>query len=128
MTMWRWLPLAIVLLLGPGPVSALDITTCGVTVPRGEVGTVQADLACQPGDIHAVALEDRAVLQLSGHTISNPAHFSSGAAIRCITDNDAAGDGIDIRSHRRPRLFNTTCGRSGMDAEPFGDWDVCAND
>ena len=47
--------------------SAMDIATCGVTVPAGETGTLLADLACVPGDLHAVALENRTVLADEGH-------------------------------------------------------------
>lgn len=272
-TMSRWV--LAVLVLGATGAWALDITTCSVTVPSGETGVLQVDLDCQPGDLHAVALEDRAALDLNGHTVTNPRHFASGAAVRCfgrctvvgpglisggpfrefdgiradasllpahpvrlelrdltidatrigiegnvagaavratnvtvtncdpygfyvprvraedvtatgsdigvyarslralnlnasdnvsygvyalrtvvaqgliatnnveegvrsdgrlrlvdstVTGNDAAGEGIDIESARRPRLENTTCGRSEMTGPPFGDWDVCTND
>lgn len=273
--MAKWI-LATVLVLGAAEAWALDITSCGATVPRGEIGVLSVDLVCQPGDIHAVALEHRATLDLNGHAISNPGHFASGAAVRChgrctvvgpglisgaptrqfdgiradgslvphpplrlevrdltidatriglegnvspapfvratnvavtnsesygfyiprvvaedvtatgnyigvyalslqtvnlnasdnrnygvyairrlvarglvatnnveegilaeggirlvdstVIGNDASGDGFDIESTRRPRLKNTTCGRSVMTEPPFGDWDVCAND
>ena len=43
-----------------------------------------------------------------------------------LTGNNAAGAGIDVRSLRKPRLINTTCGRS---ADNDGaTWAVCAND
>jgi hypothetical protein len=267
--------IAALFVFGAAGAWALDITSCYVTVPANEIGVLQADLACQPGDFHAVALENGSTLELNGHTISNPGHFASGAAVRChgrcvvvgpglisgaparefdgiradaslvphpplrlelhdltidstrvgidgparnpfvratnvtvsnsalygfyiarvhaenvtatgseigvysatlkavnlnasnnaaygvyvlrsllatglvvtdnagegiladgrirlvdstVTGNDIGGEGIDIESARRPRLINTTCGRSERTTPPFGDWDICAND
>ena len=79
----RCVPAAVLMLLARAAF-AMDIATCGVSVPSGEIGTLTADLACAPGDLHAVALEDRATLALNGHTISNPGGFGSGAAVRCF--------------------------------------------
>lgn len=44
-----------------------------------------------------------------------------------VTGNDAAGAGVDIVAGRRPRLIETTCGRSASfeDGTP---WGVCASD
>jgi hypothetical protein len=50
-----------------GSASAFDVTTCGETVPAGDVGVLRADLVgC---DYYAVELEDGATLQMNGHAI-----------------------------------------------------------
>lgn len=60
---------------------ALDITTCGQTVSSFEVGVLQADLVCPnpntadgclaaTGAPAGVELQERATLQLNGHTIT----------------------------------------------------------
>jgi hypothetical protein len=60
-------------LLHPSLASALDITTCGQTVPRGQVGELRADLDCSGGAFAAgVTLEDRATLRLNGHRVNGP--------------------------------------------------------
>jgi len=60
------------------PVRALDITTCGVTVPPGEIGALQADLVCAGGN--AVELQSGATLDLNAHvlTLADP-----GAVVWC---------------------------------------------
>src|SRR5262249_51252908 len=60
------------------PVRALDITTCGVTVPPGEIGALQADLVCAGGN--AVELQSGATLDLTAHvlTLADP-----GAVVWC---------------------------------------------
>ena len=88
----RWI-VTTFLVLGSSAVWALDITSCNQTVASGEAGVLQADLGCQPGDAHAVALEDRASLDLNGHTIDNPGHFAFGAAIRCFGRCTVVGPG-----------------------------------
>jgi hypothetical protein len=57
-------------LLTPTPAAALDITTCGVTVPDGETGVLQADLDCSadPAE-NAVTLGKRSTLDMNGHAI-----------------------------------------------------------
>ena len=59
------------LLLLPGPASAVDVTTCGQTVPRGDVGTLTADLDCTgaPYGVPAVNLSEHATLALNGFVI-----------------------------------------------------------
>lgn len=60
--------------------SALDVTACGQTVPRGEIGVLQADLVC-PGGLESlgVSLEPNAELDLNGHTLSG-----GGAGVACF--------------------------------------------
>ena len=47
---------------------ALDVTSCGQTVPARETGFLQADLACPSGV--GVHLADKATLDLNGHTLA----------------------------------------------------------
>ena len=58
--------LVIVMLVLPCPVFAFDLTACGQTVPAGEVGVLQTDIS---GCDVAVALANRAVLEMAGHSI-----------------------------------------------------------
>jgi len=60
--------------------SALDITACGQTVPRGDIGVLQVDLVCTD-DVTPIAvnLEPNAGLDLNGHTISG-----GGAGVGCF--------------------------------------------
>lgn len=44
-----------------------------------------------------------------------------------VTGNGTLGDGIDIAAHRRPRLVDTTCGRSS-NPDTSASWDVCSGD
>jgi hypothetical protein len=54
---------------------------------------------------------------------------STGVALEnsTVTGNQAGGDGVDILSGRRPRLVNTTCGRSG-NMDDGAPWGVCTLD
>lgn len=77
--------------------------------------------------IHAVRL------RLDGCSITGNTGVgieSASATIRncTVTGNDAGGDAIDVRTLRRPRVINTTCGRSQRFSSHAEDWDVCAND
>src|SRR5207245_3106154 len=58
--------LGITLLLG-GVGRAIDIGFCGLDVPPGQVGVLQADLTCSGV---GVELEEMATLQMNGHSIS----------------------------------------------------------
>jgi hypothetical protein len=53
---------------------ALDITSCGQTIPVGRVGVLQADLACNDGDNSTVAdgvtIERNGTLDLNGHSLT----------------------------------------------------------
>src|SRR3990172_12267639 len=68
----------LLLIATASPIRALDITTCGVTVPRGEIGVLQADLVCAGG--HAVELRSGATLDLNTHTLT---HGGSGPVVWC---------------------------------------------
>src|SRR5690349_652599 len=51
---------------------AMDITSCGTTVPAGDVGVLQADLACTGQRVPAaVTLLNKATLQMNSHAIAN---------------------------------------------------------
>lgn len=63
------LPLVTLALLCAGRALALDITTCGQTVPAGQVGELQNDLLCSTAT-PAVNLESGTALHLNGHTIT----------------------------------------------------------
>ena len=63
--------LAPLLLAAATAAHAVDITACHQTVPRGEVGILQADLDCGDGSGGPnVTVEGGARLLLNGHTIS----------------------------------------------------------
>jgi hypothetical protein len=77
--MIRRLVLASLTLLAPSISAAIDITTCGQTVPVGQVGELSNDLDCGSGEHAAgVLLETRATLRLNGHRINGPV---TGAAL-----------------------------------------------
>src|SRR5689334_23011134 len=83
----QWVLAAVTLLL-PCSVFALDVTTCGQTVPTGDVGVLQADLSeCVDG----VVLADRAVLDMAGHAIS-----ASHLGVQCIAPRCAVHGPGDI--------------------------------
>ena len=66
-----------VILLLPVPALALDITSCGQTVPPGEQGVLVTDLVCPrlpEGNPPAVAVGDRGTLNLNGHSITAPSN------------------------------------------------------
>jgi hypothetical protein len=71
------LTMALVLGFGIAEASALDITSCQVRVPRGEVGVLQSDVNCaaavEGGPYSAITLERNAVLDLNGFTLD---HYS----------------------------------------------------
>jgi hypothetical protein len=73
-----WMRLAFVsaLVLSASTAGAVDVSTCGQVIQRGEVGVLIADLACSET---GVELESGATLQLDGHTLA----VSSGAGIEC---------------------------------------------
>jgi hypothetical protein len=86
---------------------AIDVSSCGQAIPRGEVGVLIADLTC--GET-AVELEGGATLQLDGHTLT----VSAGAGVECeerrcavegpgVIDGQATGD-AGIYLYERVRL------------------------
>jgi len=69
------------------PAGAVDVTACGQTVGRGEIGVLLNDLDCStpsPGPA-AVTLQNRATLQMNGHrvTFTPPAPETYGIGIEC---------------------------------------------
>jgi hypothetical protein len=62
------------------PAQTVSITACGQTVPAGQAGVVEADLAC-PTDIgtFAVRVEKQGSLDLAGHTL-----VGGNAGVRCL--------------------------------------------
>jgi hypothetical protein len=70
--------------------AALDVSTCGVTIPTGEVGVLQNDLSCAGAFV--VALERSATLELNGHTLSLATPGASWpAVVRCESRRCAVG-------------------------------------
>lgn len=79
------------IVLGASHAAAIDITTCGQTVPAAQVGVLQAPLVCDTSEAPAVTLEHRATLSMNGHSITVsgwPAAYCTGRA--CTVDG---GDG-----------------------------------
>ena len=73
--MLRW---PVVLMLLAAPALAIDITAPGQTVPRGQVGVLQADLSCAPSAL-GVFLDDGATLEMNGHALDGC--FVGGAGL-----------------------------------------------
>jgi hypothetical protein len=78
-----------VLLLG-GTVHAVDITACGQTIHPREIGVLQNDLTCSGGGV-GVRLENGAVLDLGGHTIT--LGLSTSTAVECLARCSVLGPG-----------------------------------
>jgi len=92
-----------------GNAAAMDISSCNVTVPPGEVGVIQTDLSCMGAFV--VALERGATLDLNGHLISldvNPA--SSQAVVQCNTRRCAVAGPGSLRCHQGPGNYSTGVG------------------
>src|SRR5262249_3950010 len=85
---------------------AVDITTCGQTVPNGGVGTVQADLSCTGAFVGGVGFGG--TLYLNGHTLSTPSTSSGTDGVRCQSDCGVQGPGT-VR-----RAFNGVTTASGL--------------
>jgi hypothetical protein len=234
--------LGFVIGFGAAVASALDVTTCGQTVPPFEVATLQADLTCV-GPAAGVYVGHRATLELNGYVLSSDSvafgavkcmgwctvngpgeitgggygvvfdkrlhitgvdvhhnligilpngsgsrtiardvilrnsigegYFGSESVFRgvnvsvhdngltglgdkvvrvidsdltnngapgiqaervtvrgsTVTGNDSLGAGVDLGAFRRPRVVDSTCGKSQMLGQPLGTtWGVCTND
>ena len=79
--------------------AAINIDTCGTTIPDGESGTLTTDLAC-PAESTGVRIGSGATLNLNGHAIETP----GGHAVWCnpsgkctITGSGSAGVLGEIR-------------------------------
>jgi hypothetical protein len=111
-------------------------------VPAGQIGVLMADLDCglptgEPS--YGVALENRAALDLNGHTITGPRYAVYCPAIcRIIGPGTITGAyygiwALDSKRGRadvfsRPRLTASTCGASAGLVESDPPWGVSAND
>lgn len=81
-----------------GTAMALDITTPGVTVPKGQTGVLQADLSCAPVTI-GVHLENGAKLDLNGHTLDGCAVGRAGVSpvrMRVYGPGTIKNAGVDL--------------------------------
>src|SRR5262245_39427964 len=92
-------------------VRALDITTCGATVPPNEIGVLQADLVCTGG--YAVELQAGATLDLNAHTVT---YGGGGAAVwpvvqcsgrSCTVRSSAANQGRIVGTYDGSCLWGT---------------------
>ena len=82
-------------LLGQGRALALDVTTCGTTVPAGVVATLATDLTC-PGV--GITLGRRSSLELAGYRLQ-----ADGVVVQCtegkctiVGPGEIVGAGSDI--------------------------------
>jgi hypothetical protein len=86
-------------ILGAAPAHSLDVTSCGTNIPEGQTGVLTTDLVCSSLAVGAfgVELEDRATLDLAGHTISGGIFGVTGHAQvnpRCRILSSAPGGAI----------------------------------
>ncbi len=79
---------------------AVDVSTCGQTVPAGETGVLVADLSC--GDETAVTLANKAALDLGGFTVG-----ASDDAIVCESSCSVTGPGTIAGDLRISILSNS---------------------
>lgn len=75
--------LGIVLLLAASPAMAVDVTTCGHVITRGELGTLVADLDCGGPGVRGVVMGG-GTLELNGFTIRGAGR---GVGIECVTQD-----------------------------------------
>lgn len=118
--MRRFLPTLFLLAALPAAAGAVDVTTCGQTVPPDEVGVLQADLTgCGANDV-AVAIADRGKLLLNGHAIASGAIGVQCIGRRCSVDGpgeirDVSLFGILIsKKHGRLRVRDAVVRDSGQ--------------
>lgn len=69
-------------LLAATVAAALDLTTCGAVVARGQTGVLRNDLLCA-GEFAGVSLESGATLDLNGYAIRGPAVKGVYCSGRC---------------------------------------------
>jgi hypothetical protein len=84
------------IVLGALPARAqVSITECGQTVPERETGILSTDLVC-PGGVgtFGVALENRATLDLAGHTLAEGTTGVRCLGRRCAVTSTADGGAI----------------------------------
>src|SRR5215472_11906574 len=82
---------ALFVLVGVGRAAATDITACGQTIVRKDTGVLTVDLSCS-SSAEGVFLDDKATLQLNGHTIT-------GGGVECIASCTVTGPGTITGVH-----------------------------
>jgi hypothetical protein len=78
-------------------------------------------------------LGDKVIRLVDSDVTNNAAPGIAGerVAVRgsTITGNDGLGAGVDLLAFRRPRVVDSTCGKSQQTGQPPGTtWGVCTND
>src|SRR5262249_53465243 len=78
-----------------GSAAAFDVTSCEQVVPPGEVAQLQVDLDCttHADTSAAVTLASGAVLQMNGHSITQPDAPFYGIGVLCLGKCTVAGPG-----------------------------------
>jgi hypothetical protein len=104
----RVLVLVVLGILVPASARAVDVTACGQVVPANQIGVLQVDLTTCPSSAVGVFLQDRATLDLNGHTIA-----SGAVGVRCMDrrctvhgPGDIHGTGLDgiLAQHDNARV------------------------
>ena len=101
--------------LGLSDAAAVDITSCQVRVPRGEVGVLQTDVSCafaqEGGPWSAITLERNAVLDLNGVTLD---HYSTAlvSGVFCEGRCEVRGPGRLVSSNLNAGI--TSSGRGPL--------------
>jgi hypothetical protein len=75
------------------PAFAIDVTSCPLVIPAGEVGVVQSDFVCGGDESFSIVLERGARLELNGHTITADAGGGPIALVQCKAKCEIAGPG-----------------------------------
>ncbi len=128
-----------------GTASAVDITTCGQTVPSGDVGVLLNDLVC-PTTGPAVIVENMGTLKLQGFTFEGGSVGVDCTGMRCAVDDAEGPRGLilgatplgdtqaGVRFHRRARIDNVEIRNVGIGAMGGGrleivnsNIDICAS-
>ena len=80
------LALALVGFMWTGVAHGFPITTCGIQIPDGDVGTLAADLNCTDPNTPAVQIGHRGTLELAGHAIQGISvdGTSSRTVVPCV--------------------------------------------
>lgn len=94
MKTWVGLALIVVVIISVHPAAAVDVTTCGQTLPERSVGVLTGDLVCAPGE-RGVTLGANSTLDLNGYDIVAP----DGWAVWCEPSRRCTliGNGGEIR-------------------------------
>ena len=79
---------------------AIDITSCGQTIPAGQVGTLTTDVSCG-GAFVGVDLGNRATLMMNGHDIRDA---GGDGGVRCLSHCTISGPG-EITSSLTPGVY-----------------------